>query len=108
MNPLLQKLQPYPFEKLAALKAGCTPNSIMVGPVRGAHPGATARIGTVVNENLETRIKNLYVSDASVLPEALDRPVVLTIVSLSKRLADHLRTKVFQNQQVGDKKVEAA
>ena len=25
MNPLLQKLQPYPFEKLAALKGGCTP-----------------------------------------------------------------------------------
>ena len=25
MNPLLQTLQPYPFEKLAALKAGCTP-----------------------------------------------------------------------------------
>ena len=25
MNPLLQKLQPYPFEKLAALKAGCAP-----------------------------------------------------------------------------------
>ena len=25
MNPLLQDLQPYPFEKLAALKAGCTP-----------------------------------------------------------------------------------
>jgi N-succinyldiaminopimelate aminotransferase len=25
MNPLLQKLQPYPFEKLAALKAGSTP-----------------------------------------------------------------------------------
>ena len=25
MNPDLKKLQPYPFEKLAALKAGCTP-----------------------------------------------------------------------------------
>ena len=25
MNPYLQKLQPYPFEKLSALKAGCTP-----------------------------------------------------------------------------------
>jgi N-succinyldiaminopimelate aminotransferase len=25
MNPLLQKLQPYPFEKLAALKADCSP-----------------------------------------------------------------------------------
>jgi len=72
------------------IRAGCDPRSIMVGPVRGAHPGATARIGLVVDENLQTRIKNLYVSDASVLPEALDRPVVLTVISLSKRLADHL------------------
>jgi choline dehydrogenase-like flavoprotein len=72
------------------IRAGCDSRSIMVGPVRGAHPGATARIGLVVDENLQTRIKNLYVSDASVLPEALDRPVVLTVISLSKRLADHL------------------
>ena len=72
------------------IRAGCDPKSIMVGPVRGAHPGATARIGLVVDENLQTKIKNLYVSDASVLPEALDRPVVLTVISLSKRLADHL------------------
>lgn len=72
------------------IRAGCDPRSIMVGPVRGAHPGATARIGLVVDENLQTKVKNLYVSDASVLPEALDRPVVLTAISLSKRLADHL------------------
>jgi len=72
------------------IKAGCDPTSIMVGPVRGAHPGATARIGDVVDENLETRIKNLYVADASVIPEALDRPVVLTVISLAKRLSEHL------------------
>lgn len=77
------------------IKAGCSPESIMVGPVRGAHPGATARIGDVVDNNLETRIKGLFVSDASVLPDALDRPLVLTLVSLAKRLADHLEKEVL-------------
>ncbi len=72
------------------IEAGCDPRSIVVGPVRGAHPGATARIGEVVDQNLQTRIPGLYVSDASVLPEALDRPLVLTIISLARRLSDHL------------------
>ena len=65
--------------------------SIMVGPARGAHPGATASIGEVVDKNLETRIKNLFVSDASVIPEAMDRPIVLTVISLAKRLSEHVR-----------------
>lgn len=72
------------------IKAGARPESIIVGPVRGAHPGATARIGDVVDTNLETKIKNLFVSDASVIPDALDRPVVLTLISLAKRLSDYL------------------
>lgn len=72
------------------IEAGCDPASIVVGPVRGAHPGATARIGEVVDTNLQTRVPGLYVSDASVLPEALDRPLVLAIISLARRLSDHL------------------
>ncbi len=72
------------------IEAGCRPDSIMIGPVRGAHPGATARIGDIVDTDLQTRIENLYVSDASVLPKALDRPLVLTLISLGRRLADHL------------------
>ncbi len=72
------------------IEAGCHPDSIIVGPVRGAHPGATAPIGDIVDTDLQTRIKNLYVSDASVLPKALDRPLVLTLISLGRRLADHL------------------
>lgn len=78
------------------IKAGCDPRTIIVGPVRGAHPGATARIGDVVDGNLRTRIKNLYVSDASVFPEALDRPVVLSLISIAKRLSDHLIKDVFK------------
>jgi choline dehydrogenase-like flavoprotein len=71
-----------------------------MGPVHGAHPGATARIGEVVDQDLETRIRNLYVSDASVLPEALDRPVVLSLICLAKRLSDHLLASIFGQEEV--------
>jgi choline dehydrogenase-like flavoprotein len=43
-----------------------------------------------VDTDLATPVRNLYVCDASVFPEALDRPTVLTIVALGKRLAKHL------------------
>jgi choline dehydrogenase-like flavoprotein len=36
----------------------------------------------------------LYVCDASVFPEALARPTVLTIIALGKRLARHLRKEI--------------
>jgi choline dehydrogenase-like flavoprotein len=39
---------------------------------------------------LQTEIKNLYACDASIFPEALDRPTVLTIVAFGKRLSRHL------------------
>jgi len=59
--------------------------------VVGSGPGgATVRIGDVVDTNLKTEIDGLYVCDASVFPEALDRPTVLTIIGLAKRLAKTL------------------
>jgi choline dehydrogenase-like flavoprotein len=69
------------------IEAGVNPNSIVTTKPRGAHPGGTAAIGDVVNKNHETKIKNLFVADASVLPEAPGLPPILTIVALSKRLA---------------------
>jgi choline dehydrogenase-like flavoprotein len=71
-------------------RAGCDPRTLVVGPVRGAHPGGTARIGDVVDHDLQTRLRSLYVCDASAIPEALDLPVVLTVIALGKRLAEHL------------------
>ncbi|PTT80193.1 succinyldiaminopimelate transaminase, partial [Pelomonas sp. HMWF004] len=44
MNPLLERLQPYPFERLKALTAGITPNpalapiSLGIGEPRHAAP----------------------------------------------------------------------
>jgi choline dehydrogenase-like flavoprotein len=54
------------------------------------------RIGEMVDTNLQTEVRNLYVCDASTFPEALDRPTVLTIIGLGKRLSDHLLTTVFR------------
>jgi choline dehydrogenase-like flavoprotein len=72
------------------LEAGCPANSIWVTKVRGAHPGGTCRIGDVVDTDLKTEIENCYVCDASVIPDSLAAPVVITLVALANRLADHL------------------
>lgn len=74
-------------------KAGVDPNTIGSTVYRGAHPGGTAPIGKIVDNNLETEINNLYVCDASVLPVSPGKPPILTILALSKRLADYLKNK---------------
>jgi choline dehydrogenase-like flavoprotein len=75
------------------LKAGARPETIFTTPLRGTHPSGTVRVGTLVDENLQTEVQGLYVCDASVFPEALARPTVLTIIGLSKRLAKYILQK---------------
>jgi choline dehydrogenase-like flavoprotein len=82
------------------VRAGCDPDSIFVGPLRGTHPCATVRIGEMLDEDLQSAVGNLYVCDASSFPEALDRPTVLTIIGLARRLADHLLAGVFSSGSV--------
>jgi choline dehydrogenase-like flavoprotein len=72
------------------IEAGARPETIFTTPLRGTHPSGTVRIGTLVDENLQTEIQGLYVCDASVFPEALARPTVLTIIGLGKRLAKNI------------------
>lgn len=74
-------------------EAGVDPSTIGSTVYRGAHPGGTAAIGKVVDSNQETNIKGLFVSDASVLPISPGKPPILTILALSKRLADYLKNK---------------
>ena len=58
----------------------------MGGCVMGDDPA-----DSVVDRNLRAHDHpNLYICDASVFPEALGRPTVLTIIGLAKRLARHL------------------
>jgi len=66
------------------VKCGVDPKKIFISKIRGAHPGGTAGIGRVVNNNLETNIKNLYACDASVLPFAPGLPPILSLITLAK------------------------
>lgn len=77
-------------------EVGVDPSSIVATPLRGAHPGGTAAMGRVVNQSLETRIKNLFITDASVIPQAPGRPPILTITSLAKRLAKNILQDTVQ------------
>jgi choline dehydrogenase-like flavoprotein len=72
------------------VKAGADPRSIVVSKAQGAHPGGTAAIGEVVDQNLETKISGLFACDASVLPTAPGLPPMLTIGALAKYLAKKL------------------
>jgi len=65
-------------------EAGANPATFVATPLRGAHPGGTAKIGVAVDTNLETGVSGLYVMDASVLPAAPGAPPVLTLVALAK------------------------
>lgn len=84
--------------------AGCDPQTIFTTPLRGTHPSATVRMGEMVDGDLQSQISGLYVCDASVFPEALARPTVLTIVSLGRRLADHLLQKKGTGSDVAKQK----
>ncbi len=77
------------------VKAGADPDTIFVTPLRGTHPSGTVRLGQMLDQNLQTEAKNLYVCDASTFPEALDRPTVLTIIGLGMRLTEHLLKDVL-------------
>ena len=72
------------------LEAGCNADTIFSTPLRGTHPSSSVRIGTMLDDDLQTSVRGLYVCDASVFPEALARPTVLTIIAFGKRLAAHL------------------
>jgi choline dehydrogenase-like flavoprotein len=56
-----------------------------------AHPGGSVRIGEGVNSNLQTSTPNLYVCDASVIPESWGLPPTLTLLCLGKRLGQFVQ-----------------
>ena len=78
------------MNKEILIAAGDKPETIFTGVYESGHPCCTAAMGEVVDHNQETKIKGLFVSDASVFPSPLGIPPILTIVAMSKRLVKHL------------------
>jgi choline dehydrogenase-like flavoprotein len=55
-----------------------------------AHPGGSVRIGDGVDSDLQAGAANLFVCDASVIPQAWGLPPTLTLLCLGTRLGEHL------------------
>ena len=71
--------------------AGATADTIVKRDgLYGGHNAASAAVGTIVNEQLMTRIDKLFVCDASVLPVAPGLPPVLTVMALARWLSRQL------------------
>lgn len=58
--------------------------------VSASHIGGTMSIGRYVDSSLETEIRNLYVCDASVLPEDIRLPPAFTLACLGRYLSNSL------------------
>lgn len=71
-------------------RAGVNEDTIKITKARAINPTGCAAIGEVVDTNLETEIKGLYVCDICVLPQTSGKPLTLTYLALAKRLADYL------------------
>jgi choline dehydrogenase-like flavoprotein len=92
-----KRLQPADRRKLAAgvdmareVLAACGARHVFKTWHFAAHPGGSVRIGHGVDRNLQTATANLYVCDASVIPQAWGLPPTLTLLCLGKRLGAHL------------------
>ncbi len=69
---------------------------VFTSRILATHPGGTAKVGEVVDSNLQTGIKGLYICDCSVIPESWGLPPTLTILALGKRLGKHLGGDVIE------------
>ncbi|MBF0441362.1 MAG: GMC family oxidoreductase, partial [Oligoflexales bacterium] len=78
------------YEKAKAILKNAGARNIYKTWYLAAHPGGTVKIGELLNSNLETPYRQLYVCDCSVIPEAWGLPPTMTIICLAKRLAKHL------------------
>lgn len=79
------------LSKQILIEAGADEDTIITTSICGAHPAGTAAIGKVVNKEFRVnQFDNLFVSDASLLPHALGKPPILTIMGLAKYLGKRL------------------
>lgn len=58
-----------------------------------AHPGGSVRIGDGVDSDLQVGARNLFVCDASVIPQPWGLPPTLTLLCLGTRLGEHLAAR---------------
>lgn len=71
------------------LRMGAKEEDIFLGTLNAGHPGGMLPLTAAEAETLHSPLlpDNLYVCDASLLPQSLGLPPILTIMALAKRIA---------------------
>jgi choline dehydrogenase-like flavoprotein len=74
------------------LQMGAKDEDIFLGTLNAGHPGGMLPLTQAEAETLHSPLlpDNLYVCDATLLPQALGLPPMLTIMALAKRIAKRL------------------
>ncbi len=83
-----EKLKQAEASARSILDAAGASNIFRSGNVAGT-PGGVLWVGEHLDENLQTRIADLYVCDQSVMPDVRVTPLI-TLLCLARRLAGHL------------------
>ena len=58
------------YERAKAILENAGAKDVYKSWYLAANPGATVKVGDLVDANLETELQNLYACDCSVIPEA--------------------------------------
>ena len=77
-------------DRARAVLAAAGASRTYASPWVAAHPGGTVRLGELVDASLRCQMDDLYVCDASVIPEPWGLPPTLTLLALGRYLARKL------------------
>ena len=74
------------------MQLGANPQDIFLGTLNAGHPGGMLPLTSAEAETLRSPLlpDNLYVSDATILPQSLGLPPMLTIMAMAKRIAKNI------------------
>jgi choline dehydrogenase-like flavoprotein len=76
------------------IRMGAKEQDIFLGTLNAGHPGGMLPLTSAEAETLHSPLlpANLYVADATILPQALGLPPMLTIMALAKRIATIIKS----------------
>ena len=74
------------------IRMGANEKDIFLGTLNAGHPGGMLPLTSAEAETLHSPLlpDNVYVADATILPQALGLPPILTIMALAKRIAKRI------------------
>jgi len=81
---------------------GAAPEDVVLGAVNAGHPGGMLPLTRDSAASFhDARLPgNVYVADASLFPESLGNPPILTIIAMAKRIGRLLSDAAPSGQQV--------